>query len=433
MSNQVTPDEDGGGATADLHCVRCGYHLRELAEDGACPECGTAVARSMHGDLLSAADPAWLRRIYRGHLYIVIGCAVLLLTIALNMMAGNLLPSWSNTYFWKVEQAGAVFLCLAFLLIGVVWVTTLDPRLSLTEQPVGLRRITRGTAIGALGVWSLRYAMVFPSGTAAEFVSHFSSALYWGGLVLFVFTVIAATFYLSRLAERMPDPKLARKIWVTARSAGICFLLWSLTYVVTAIVADESSMVGSSVGCFGAILSLAAFFYSFALISTWWSFRKNFKRYLAEAQRREAPGERQRYLSEIDPRHKDRALGFLFLALLWAVTVILLWWLSYPHKVEGVLDSTQFGLLRWAEVDASTREKEIHPGALTTTITMFVAATAWIMFAGGRIWRNTALPWKCGNCGYCGFNVLKGFPDFGCPECGELLPNLRKSPWTFWR
>ena len=113
--------------------------------------------------------------------------------------------------------------------------------------------------------------------------------------------------------------------------------------------------------------------------------------------------------------------------------VILLWFLPYPHSIEGVLDSTQFGLLRWAEVNASTREKEIHPVALTATITMFVVATAWIMFAGGRIWRNTELRWKCRNCGYCGYNVLKGFPDLGCPECGELLPNLRKSPWAFWR
>ncbi len=81
MANQVTHDEDGGGEAADLHCVRCGYHLRGLAEDGTCPECGTAVARSMRGDLLSAADPAWLRRIYRGQLYIGIGCAVFLLNI----------------------------------------------------------------------------------------------------------------------------------------------------------------------------------------------------------------------------------------------------------------------------------------------------------------------------------------------------------------
>ncbi|MEE9128596.1 MAG: hypothetical protein V3T84_01155, partial [Phycisphaerales bacterium] len=281
-------------------------------------------------------------------------------------------------------------------------------------------------AIGALGVQSLRYAMECSSGTATGFVSLFSSALPWGGRVLLVFTVVAVTFYFSRLAERIPDPKLAREIWLTARNAGIWFALFFLVRVVDP---DDSSWVG----ILGAIPSIAAFVYVLVLIGTWRSFRKNFKRYLAEAQRREAPGERRRYMSEIDPRHKDRALGFLSLALLWVVTVILLWFLPYPHKVEFVLDSTQFGFLRWAEVDASARQIEIHPVALTATITMFVVATAWIMFAGGRIWRNTALRWKCRNCGYCGYNVLKGFPDFGCPECGELLPNLRKSPWAFWR
>ena len=33
-----------------LACVGCGYDLRELSEDGVCPECGTPIARSRAGE-----------------------------------------------------------------------------------------------------------------------------------------------------------------------------------------------------------------------------------------------------------------------------------------------------------------------------------------------------------------------------------------------
>ena len=35
-----------GQLDQDLACRRCGYNLRGLSTDGACPECGTAVGQS---------------------------------------------------------------------------------------------------------------------------------------------------------------------------------------------------------------------------------------------------------------------------------------------------------------------------------------------------------------------------------------------------
>ncbi len=166
----------------------------------------------------------------------------------------------------------------------MVWVTTLDPRLSLTEQPIGLRRIIRGAAIGALGAGSSDVGMRL-SGAGPISVpgagwnsSVVDSLLQGAGFVLVVFTVVGVTFYFSRLAERMPDPKRARKIWLEARNAGICFL------ALFAMVVSEVIELEGIVGCFGGILSLATLYYALVLMGTWWSFRKKFKRYLAEAK-----------------------------------------------------------------------------------------------------------------------------------------------------
>ncbi len=41
-------------STIDAPCVHCGYDLRGLPANGRCPECGTAIARSIRGDLLSS-------------------------------------------------------------------------------------------------------------------------------------------------------------------------------------------------------------------------------------------------------------------------------------------------------------------------------------------------------------------------------------------
>jgi len=51
-SGSNVPDADGC-ITHDLLCVRCAYNLRMLRADGICPECGTAIWRSLHGRLLA--------------------------------------------------------------------------------------------------------------------------------------------------------------------------------------------------------------------------------------------------------------------------------------------------------------------------------------------------------------------------------------------
>lgn len=114
--------------------------------------------------------------------------------------------------------------------------------------------------------------------------------LSWSGLVLLVFIVVAVTFYFSRLAERIPDPEQARRIWLRARNAGICFVV---AFVVTAIAPEDFPEQSGVVGWLAAVFTVASVFYALALIGTWWAFRKDFKRYLVEASAR-LPGRLER-------------------------------------------------------------------------------------------------------------------------------------------
>lgn len=75
------PLDEQGRLAHDALCIDCKYNLRGLAPDGLCPECGSPVVRTLDGDLLQFANPAWVRSL-------TIGMIVALADIALTMVLG---------------------------------------------------------------------------------------------------------------------------------------------------------------------------------------------------------------------------------------------------------------------------------------------------------------------------------------------------------
>ena len=127
----------------DLPCIHCGYNLRGLATDGRCPECGALIARSIRGDLLWRADPAWLARVSGGFTLTKVCFVTWLAGIGVGFLRG-IVPGFSIVFRLFPSTLATL------LLLGIFRVMTPDPRLSLTEQPIVLRRIVRGAAIASL-------------------------------------------------------------------------------------------------------------------------------------------------------------------------------------------------------------------------------------------------------------------------------------------
>ena len=67
------PLDEQGNIAADVSCLVCGYNLRTQPLQGRCPECGTAVGRSAHGDLLRYCEPGWVETLAGGMDWIVAG------------------------------------------------------------------------------------------------------------------------------------------------------------------------------------------------------------------------------------------------------------------------------------------------------------------------------------------------------------------------
>ncbi|UCC31092.1 MAG: hypothetical protein JSU86_02210 [Phycisphaerales bacterium] len=284
----------------DLLCIHCGYNLRGLSPGGRCPECGTPIGQSLRGDLLSSADPEWLARIHRGQLYIAVGIVVFLAAIP----AGPLLSLFTfvldaPTYVLEGAKTAHSILSMLLVLLGVVALTTLDPRLSLSEQPLALRRVVRAAAFVAL--------LVAPLPEYLDFLRHLNVSVdRWVSVTIPVaafitlgFTVVAASYYLAHLAQRIPDEDLARRTMKTAREFAV--LLVGL-YVVVPTLEKIFSAVKSapwSTGytgvlvevLAGVLLALAVVIFGIGFVITaiylawiWWTYRKVFKRCLVEAR-----------------------------------------------------------------------------------------------------------------------------------------------------
>jgi serine/threonine protein kinase len=280
-----SPSASAGHGAAVL-CVKCGYNLHGLSAGGHCPECGTPVAHSSRGDHLAAADPVWLERISRGQAYIAVGSVLAPLlpmaTTAVLIHAG-VATRLRHALAWS-SCAGALIL----MLMGVVRLTALDPRLSLTRQPLGLRRLSRGAALAALLGLALRLgAAVLPAGMPRAV----ADVLGGTSLVFLVFTVFVVTLYLARLAERVPEPQLAQRTRRAARGFMVCFLgpvavglgIWRHPRLVWPHSTLELGLWLDLV--LGAALSLGFLLYLADIRKFWWAYRKIFKRCLLASRR----------------------------------------------------------------------------------------------------------------------------------------------------
>jgi hypothetical protein len=140
-----------------IHCVTCGYDLAGLDDDGACPECATPVARSIRGDGLAFADPAYLRTLDRGLGMVRWSVALVLITwiggllalVAISMIGLWNVPSW-------VEEAivgGLLFAAMVLYAIGWWVATVADPRTPEGRDPVP--GVARHGAVAILTVIAL--------------------------------------------------------------------------------------------------------------------------------------------------------------------------------------------------------------------------------------------------------------------------------------
>ena len=187
-------------------CIRCGYDLRGLAEDGRCPECGENIGVSLPGRLLAVADKGWVRSILWGA---VLSGATLPLMYAV---------AFAAQYIWgDFGVPLALFPAIVFAFGGLpLWrVTRPEPGGPYFDDCRWLRLLTRSVAVvaglasvalGLLDVWNSSGVKI--GGLSSDAIQS------WLGFPVFIFGGLAMFVLLPRhlaiLARRLPSPTLSR-------------------------------------------------------------------------------------------------------------------------------------------------------------------------------------------------------------------------------
>ena len=171
-----------------------------MHNDGACPECGTAVGRSTHGYLLRFCDPGWVCTLASGMNWIVAGIALLIGAGVVMVAAGYEPPPW-------------LFVTTGLICVAGYWkVTTRDPA-GADEPPAvdaeALVRICMPSAVAFQVVQPLLARESQAAGAVAGVI----------GVVVGLIGTVALFVCAERLARRVPDDQLASHTRIVMRGA----------------------------------------------------------------------------------------------------------------------------------------------------------------------------------------------------------------------
>lgn len=247
------PVDAQGSLIADIACRRCGYNLRGLREEGACPECGSAVGLSTRGDFLRFASPTWVNKLAFGLSIILWSILFSILSYCAVFSVAALAPGMAPATLILVLLANLVGFIGAWLL------TEADPSALGEDRYAKARKIARIGLFVSVGL-SLTEVIqsVLPSSPAI--ITTFEII----GMGLGAVALIGEFFlfvYIEHLALRIPDPKLASRSrllrWTIVIATGSLILSKLMQNISASLKSNALEVAVAIPAIFGSLLLLA--------------------------------------------------------------------------------------------------------------------------------------------------------------------------------
>ena len=303
---RIVPSFQTRHAPDDPRCVGCGYDLRGLASDSACPECGEAVVHGLGFDL-TGADPVWLRRVLVGQTLMAIGLLLILVAPILLLGApivGVALAQAGMTNFDAVFGAIAGVAALGGiagglgLIVGVLFSTARDPRDSMTEKTWSRRNVTRVAVVIGVVACLVSVAGEWITMTGMSQVSTATALLAYYALFA---TALGILLIIGDLAHRARDHALVERakqtyggIRVTGLMLGVLVLLMSLP-TLFGYGSELLDVLAACSGCMSFFVVIVALIQVAVLCSVFFQCRK-----MLRLVREVAIGRRERQASGAD-------------------------------------------------------------------------------------------------------------------------------------
>ncbi len=249
----------------DIVCRKCSYNLRGLSPEGRCPECGTSIGWSIHGDLLRFSDPVWVSHLANGALWMIVSVLLVFIGGQTSGVLGGLIGI--DMLSTIVELLGS-----AIGLVGYWKLTIPDPGYGESRRLWDVRKMTRLLALsGFIGrLCSLANVTVFllAAGPLLALIHVVQGSLWLAGvgasLLLFIF--------LRRLALRIPDYRLASQTQTVMSGLIVCFGVAIIGGLIVKVVLAPLSAAGIGGQGSGRVMMFGGCAVGIALLvfSIWW-------------------------------------------------------------------------------------------------------------------------------------------------------------------
>lgn len=197
-------------SSTDLGCIRCGYNLRGLSPEGACPECGAPIAQSLQGDLLEFSSPEYLSSLHRG---VVVVLAAIIAQILLMFAAIGAGVGGAGLGLQTLLQLAGTGVALA-LVVGWWWFSAPDPAMLGRDKGDTPRRIVRITLIASLVATLLQTAAGISATSTVTPAGGTGMVIMAAGILALIAGVVgyfAQVLYVRWLARRIPSQKIEKR------------------------------------------------------------------------------------------------------------------------------------------------------------------------------------------------------------------------------
>ena len=228
------------GGSGGTRCVGCGYALDGLPDDGACPECGIEVERSLKGELMLKASPEYLATLHRGSVLALTALILQLLNVFASAFFGM---AFGMMGYGRVDSLLLVIAFVQFgfgglLLLGWWMLSTPLPSLKDAPQANRARVWVRWLLVASAVLMGARAGLMLVVAMGGGGVAG-ATAPGWGGVgpdplslamlglvaVVWIAGYVSQMLYLAWLARRIPDTSIRKRALLLAWLGPVVFLV----------------------------------------------------------------------------------------------------------------------------------------------------------------------------------------------------------------
>ena len=253
-ARSATPEvQHTGVVNTAQSCIQCGYNLQGLPVSGLCPECGTALEKSLRGVLLEYSSEEYLHKLHSG-LSLIVNAILLTVvwTIAYFLMA-LWLSGGTASALWILGLAAWFPAIMSF--VGYWKFSEPDPGYAGREDTESARKLLRNAVLveAACMVLLLFFSLLHATppwlrttpGTGAgagasslvDLVKILLNIVSWGAILAQFFGMMRYTRWLAR---RVPDAYIEQRtktyMWLLPLLSTVGLLLVGLGLFIAVIL-----------------------------------------------------------------------------------------------------------------------------------------------------------------------------------------------------